>query len=405
MQYRENPKNGNNISILGYGAMRLPQKGIRIDFEEAKKQLLFAIENGVNYLDTAWPYHNGESEKFLGKVIAEAGLRQKVKSADKLPPWVVQKPGDMDAIFTKQLERLQTDFIDYYLVHALDGNSWNRMVNMGIKDFLKKIKNSGKAINIGFSFHGAKADFINIVDDYEWDFCQIQYNILDENNQAGKEGLEYAAKKGLGVIIMEPLRGGNLAKPMPKEAAKIYALAPQKRTNVEWALRWVWNHPEVLCVLSGMNNMEHIKENIRIADEALPFSLSETELDIVKRVGDAYHKAMKVPCTACQYCMPCPFGVDIPGCFEHYNNLHMFGNKLMAKGFYHLQVGGMMSGEKKLASLCKECGQCVSHCPQSINIPEELKIVKKDMEGLFTTQLMKIFGKIFSTMGRGELKN
>ncbi|MCP4648006.1 MAG: aldo/keto reductase, partial [bacterium] len=203
-------------------------------------------------------------------------------------------------------------------------------------------------------------------------FCQIQYNILDENNQAGKDGLKYAADKGLGVIVMEPLRGGNLAATMPYEAAAIYKSAAVHRTNVEWALRWIWNHPEVICVLSGMNEMNHIKENLEIADKALPDSLTKDELEIVKRVGNSYREAMKVNCTGCQYCMPCPFGVNISGCFEHFNSYHMFGRKFMTKAFYHVQLAGIVNEAKSLASLCTACGKCISHCPQDINIPEEM---------------------------------
>ncbi|MCF7911530.1 MAG: aldo/keto reductase [Candidatus Cloacimonetes bacterium] len=405
MNYRENPANGNKVSILGFGCMRLPQKGMRIDYEETRKQILYAIEQGVNYFDTAWPYHNGESEVVLGRIIKDAGIRDKVFIADKLPPWVVQKAEDIERIFQKQLERLQTDYIDYYLIHALDGKSWDRIRTFGVEEFLKKVKAAGKIKNMGFSFHGSREDFKRIVDEYDWDFCQIQYNILDEQNQAGKEGLEYASSKGLAVVVMEPLRGGNLAREMPSQAAKIYDSAPRKRSNVEWALRWVWNHPQVMCILSGMNNMEHIKENIRIAEDALPDSLTTEELDIIKRVADSYRSAMKVPCTGCQYCMPCPAGVNIPSCFEHYNNYHMFGKKIMSKAMYHAQLGGLMSVKKQLASQCISCGKCVQHCPQSIDIPGEMKKVSKELEGFFINNLMKIVGVFFKRMGRGELKS
>lgn len=399
MLYRTDPKNGNSISILGYGAMRLPGSRTKIDFEEAKKQLVYCIENGINYLDTAWPYHNGESEIFLGKVLSENGLRDKVFLADKLPPWVINNPEDMDAILAKQLSKLQTSHIDYYLVHSLDFASWERMKSLKIESFLKRIKESGLVSNVGFSFHGPREDFNRIVDDFEWGFCQIQYNILDEQNQAGKAGLEYASERGLGVIVMEPLRGGNLAAKMPEKAAEIYNSAALQRTNVEWALRWVWNHPEVLCVLSGMNNMDHIRENLKISNDALPSSLSGDELGIVRRVSDSYRKAMKVNCTGCQYCMPCPFGVNIPGCFEHYNSYEMFGNKFMTKAFYHVQLGGIVSEGKNLASLCTACGKCLSHCPQCIDIPQEMVNVKKSLEGFFTNPLMKLIGRMMKKQG------
>lgn len=305
----------------------------------------------------------------------------------------------MDVILTKQLSKLQTSHIDYYLVHSLDFTSWERMKFLKIEPFLRRIKESGLVRNVGFSFHGPRDDFNRIVDDFEWDFCQIQYNILDEQNQAGKAGLEYATSQGLGVIVMEPLRGGNLAAEMPEKAAVIYNSASFKRTNVEWALRWVWNHPGVICVLSGMNNMDHIRENVKIADEALPDSLSGNELDIIRRVSECYRKAMKVNCTGCQYCMPCPFGVNIPGCFEHYNSYEMFGKKFMTKAFYHVQLGGIVKESKNLASLCTACGKCLSHCPQKIDIPHEMVNAKKSMEGFFTNPLMKLIGRMMKKQG------
>lgn len=326
MLYRTVPKNGDELSILGFGCMRLPvREDFSIDEERATEQVRYAIDHGVNYVDTAWPYHNGESEPFLGRALA-GGYREKVKLATKLPSWLIETREDMDKYLNAQLEKLRTDHIDYYLVHALVGDLWDNVKNLGITDFLGKAKADGRIVNAGFSFHGAGEDFRRIVDSYDWDFCLIQYNFLDEKNQAGTAGLEYAAAKGLAVIVMEPLRGGNLTRTVPQVVKEIWNEAPVKRSPAEWALRWVWNHPGVTVVLSGMNDEENIRENLRIADEAYPDSLTEEELELVKRVEAKYRELLKVGCTGCQYCMPCPAGVNIPLCFEHYNNLNLADN-------------------------------------------------------------------------------
>jgi predicted aldo/keto reductase-like oxidoreductase len=278
MLYRKMPKNGDELSILGFGCMRLPVKeNGAIDEERAKKQVRYAIDHGVNYVDTAWPYHLKESEPFLGRALAN-GYRAKVKVATKLPSWLVENHEDMDRYLNAQLEKLSTDHIDYYLMHGLVGSLWDKVERLGVAAFLDKAKADRRIINAGFSFHGTREDFKRIVDEYDWDFCQIQYNFLDENNQAGTNGLEYAASKGLGVIIMEPLRGGNLARMVPPAIEQLWDQATEKRTPSEWALRWVWNHPEVTVVLSGMNEESHIEENLAIANKAylssLPLQLS-----------------------------------------------------------------------------------------------------------------------------------
>ncbi|MCP4713577.1 MAG: aldo/keto reductase, partial [Deltaproteobacteria bacterium] len=274
MLYRTMPKNGDSLSILGFGTMRLPQKGSKIDEERATAQIRMAIDCGVNYIDAAMPYHGGACEPFLGRALQD-GYRQKVKLATKLPHWDVQKREEMDLLLNLQLQNLQTVAIDYYLLHNLSLADWERLKDLGIVDFLDNAKKAGKIVNAGFSFHSGFDDFTAIIDNYDWDFCQIQYNYLDEQTQAGTKGLEYAADKGLGVIVMEPLRGGNLARKMPPAVEAIFDQAKTKRTPAEWSLRWIWNRPEVITVLSGLNEEAHIEENLRIAAEATPQSLTE----------------------------------------------------------------------------------------------------------------------------------
>ena len=381
MLYRTIPKNGDALSILGFGLMRLPlTKERQIDEERATRQVLDAIDRGVNYLDTAWPYHAGESENFLGRALA-GGYRDKVKIATKLPSWMIESREDMDTFLDTQLEKLKTDHIDYYLVHGLAGHLWDRLHSLGVSDFLDKALADGRIINAGFSFHGILDDFKRIVDAYPWIFTQIQYNYLDEENQAGTEGLEYAASKDLGVIIMEPLRGGNLGLPEPPpDIDAIWQKAAQKRTPVEWALRWIWNHPEVTVVLSGMNEEAHIQENLAIAEKALPNSLTKAELQLVEEVGSKFRELMKIPCTGCGYCMPCPSDVGIPRSFEIYNKMHMFGNDMEAKFSYALSMGGAFSGMTAFASQCTRCEECLEKCPQNIEIPDFLEMVAEEME-------------------------
>jgi uncharacterized protein len=382
MLYRKMPKNGDELSILGFGCMRLPvMENGTIDEKRAISQVRYAIDHGVNYVDTAWPYHMGESEPFLGRALA-SGYREKVKIATKLPSWMIKSREDMDLFLNAQLEKLNTDHIDYYLIHSLVGALWDKVAKLGVADFLEKAKADGRIINAGFSFHGSEEDFKRIVDAYPWTFCQIQYNFLDEKNQAGTEGLEYAASRGLGVVIMEPLRGGNLARMVPPAIKEIWDEAKEKQTPSEWALRWIWNHPEVTVVLSGMNEETHIEENLAVADKAYPNSLTEAELQLVKKVEYKYRELMKAGCTGCRYCMPCPEGVDIPACFEAYNNLHMFGNADGAKFMYAVGLSGALSGGKPgFASLCVQCGQCLKKCPQNLEIPAILESVVKDLEG------------------------
>ncbi|WP_440950527.1 aldo/keto reductase [Methanosphaerula subterraneus] len=396
MLYRKIPKNGDELSILGFGCMRLPMRADgSIDEERATKQVRSAIDHGVDYVDTAWPYHMGQSEPFVGRALAD-GYREKVKLATKLPSWLIESREDMDKLLDAQLERLRTDHIDYYLVHALVGDLWDAVEKLGVADFLDKARADGRIRNAGFSFHGAGEDFNRIVDAYDWDFCQIQYNFLDEKNQAGTAGLEYAASRGLGVIIMEPLRGGNLTKTVPSAVREIWDEAPTKRTPAEWAFRWIWNHPEVTVVLSGMNEETHIQENLTLADQGYPNSLTEAELRLVKKVEITYRELMKVGCTGCRYCMPCPSGVNIPLCFEEYNNLYLVDNPDEEKFMYAARLGGAVAlGEAEFASLCVQCGQCVERCPQQIDIPAVLESVVAELEGPEFEQRVAMARQIF----------
>jgi len=383
MLYRTMKKTGDELSILGFGCMRLPQKRGRIDEKRATRQIRFAIDQGVNYLDTAVPYHMGASETFLGRALTD-GYREKIKLATKLPPGSIKTREEMDMVLNGQLDRLKTESIDYYLLHGLNGETWNKIKQLGACEFLDKAKADGRIGYAGFSFHGDIDAFKDIVDAYDWEFCQIQYNYLDENNQAGTEGLKYASEKGLGVIIMEPLRGGNLSGKVPPAVQAIWDDAETKRSPAEWGLRWIWNHPEVTVVLSGMNREDHIEENLRIAGEAHPESLSDKELQLVGRVVGQYQSLMKVGCTGCRYCMPCPSGVDIPSCFEYYNRRHVFGDKITPKVMYLVQLGGVGVGggvTASYASLCQKCGECEENCPQHLPIPELLEDVAGEFEG------------------------
>ena len=383
MRYRTMPKNGDELSVLGFGCMRLPLlEGGDIHVDKAIEQIRYAIDSGVNYLDTAWPYHGGASESILGRALQD-GYREKVKIATKLPTWLINSREDMDSYLEKQLVKLQTDRIDYYLLHALNGLTWDKLDQLGVAEFLDTAIKDGRIINAGFSFHGTLDDFKRIVDGYPWVFCQIQYNYLDQQYQAGTEGLNYAAERNLGIIVMEPLRGGNLGLPEPPPAiGTIWDQAETRRTPVEWALRWIWNHPEVGVVLSGMNEDAHIDENLRIADQGLPGSLTQQECELVEQAAATYKELMKVDCTGCGYCLPCPEGVMIPAIFEVYNKMHLFGNKEEAKFIYAIRMCGVISGNKQgFASECVECGECLEKCPQSIPIPDILADVVEELEG------------------------
>ncbi|MDR3719158.1 MAG: aldo/keto reductase [Bryobacteraceae bacterium] len=381
MLYRKAPQTGDELSILGFGCMRLAQKDGRIDEERAARQVRYAIDHGVNYIDTAWPYHGGESEPFVGRTLA-GGYRERVKLATKLPAWMVKDRAGMDRYLDAQLRKLATSRIDYYLIHSLRGETWDHIAALGVAEFLDRAKSDGRIVNAGFSFHGLREDFKRIVDAYPWEFCQIQYNFLDEEQQAGTEGLKYAASKGLSVIVMEPLRGGSLAAaPQPPAIDALWQTAAQRRTPAEWALRWVWNHPEVTVVLSGMNDEAQVEENLRVAEAAYPGSLTAAETSLIERAGRKYREIMKVGCTGCGYCQPCPSGVDIPGAFELFNLYHTFGKTQDANSLYVARLGGVLTGQPGYASLCSHCMDCVEKCPQSLEVPDLLEQVAGQFEG------------------------
>ncbi len=389
MQYRKVKCNGDKLSVLGFGGMRFPTKNGKIDEEKAQYLLRLAIDQGVNYVDTAYPYHKGQSEVFIGEALKD-GYREKVKLATKLPHWILNSEKEFDEMLDIQLSKLQTDSIDYYLIHMITNiEAWERLKTLGIENFIKKAKENGKIKNIGFSSHTDLLDFKKVIDDYPWDFCQIQFNILDEHYQAGLDGVKYASEKGLSVIVMEPLRGGMLANNIPNEVKDLYQSFDVKQSPVSWALRWIWNHPEVTCVLSGMNQEEHIIENIKTCETALPFSMTEKELALIDQVKLIYKAKIKIPCTGCRYCMPCPFGVNIPGSFELYNHKHIYNKSRVPRFEYVFRLGGLM-GKKSWASMCKECGKCEKVCPQHIEIRKELKKVKKEFEGPFANTALVV---------------
>ena len=366
--------------------------------EEAKAigQIRYAIDQGVNYVDTAWPYHAGESEIVLGKALRE-GYRNRVKVATKLPSWMIKSRADMDRYLHAQLGKLGTDHIDYYLLHSLDGTAWDNLERLGVLEFIHQAKKDGRIVNAGFSFHGLADDFIRIVDAHPWVFCQIQYNYLDQTYQAGTKGLEHAAAKGLGVIVMEPLRGGNLGLTTPPPAVEaIWNEAKVRRTPAEWALRWIWNRPEVIVILSGMNEESHIQENLAMANTAHAQALTEEELGLVERASRTVRELMAVGCTGCGYCMPCASEVMIPTCFEEYNKMRMFGAVDEAKFRYAFRMSGeLVDGQPGYASQCARCGACLDKCPQHIEIPEVLARVAAEMEDAALSERVATARRIF----------
>lgn len=403
MLYREMGKTGDKVSILGFGCMRFPRKDGKIDEERTEKQIIQAIERGVNYFDTAFFYHGGRSESILGDIFAK-GYRDKVRIATKLPLFLIHSVKDMDNILDSQLKRLRTDYIDYYLLHAVnDFGGWERLKRIGISEFVEQAKKDGRIRNFGFSFHGDKEDFKKIIDDFPWDFCQIQYNYIDKDFQAGREGLKHAASKGLGVIVMEPLRGGSLAAEMPERIRKIWDAAEVKRTPAEWALRWLWNQPEATVVLSGMNEEAHIDENTKLAGEATADSLTKEELALYEKARKEYYALMKVGCTGCGYCMPCPAGVDIPFCFSYYNALYFFKAR-RARWQYIAFAGGLMGGKPSYASLCVECGKCEKVCPQRLPIRDKLKEVASGMEPRVIRPFLRLVRRYFTLRGKKQQK-
>lgn len=392
MNYRTD-QYGNRISVLGYGCMRFSQSGGKIDLEKTEKEILEAYRAGVNYFDTAYVYSG--SEAALGQILEKNRIRDQVNIATKLPHYLIKKPDSMEKYFSEQLRRLRTDHVDYYLMHMLtDVKTWDRLKGLGILKWIEDRKKSGAIRQIGFSYHGNSDMFCELLDAYDWDFCQIQYNYLDEHSQAGRKGLLYAASKGIPVIIMEPLRGGKLVGLLPEEAKQLFAQYPVKRSPAAWAFRWLWNQPEVTCVLSGMNSLEMVKENVKTASEAQVGEFTEADEKLLKDVIAVINAKVKVGCTGCRYCMPCPKNVDIPGTFAAYNRRYTDGKRTAVMEYFMCTA---LRKDSSAASNCIECGKCEKHCPQHIEIRRELKNARKELEGPFykigrkAVQLLKLY--------------
>ena len=368
MQYRK-MKDGTEVSILGYGCMRFPRSLGQIDRAETEKQLLYAFEQGVNYFDTAYMYTG--SEDTLGAILEKNRLREKVNIAAKIPQYLVKKPEEFDRYFDTECRRLKTDYIDFYLLHMLaDKGRFEKLKEMGIEEWIRGKKESGAIRNIGFSFHGDTDTFCSLIDAFDWDFCQIQYNYLDEHTQAGRRGLQYAAARGIPVVIMEPLRGGRLVQYMPASARKEIGEYRIKRSPAEWAFRWLWDQPEVTCVLSGMNSIPMIEENCRVASEVQTGEFTPEDHELIARIREEINRNYKIGCTGCGYCMPCPQGVDIPSTFACYNSMYA-ENRFMSRTNYLMNTAFRKSSADY--TKCVGCGKCAQHCPQHLEIPQLLK--------------------------------
>lgn len=376
MKYR-NDKYGEPISQLGYGCMRFTRKGGSIDHEKAEKEIMLAVEQGVNYYDSAYVYPG--SEETLGKILAENRCREQVKIATKLPQYLVRSEKGIEKTFQEELSRLRTDYIDYYLMHMFtDPLEWRKLQELDIEEWIRGKKETGQIRQIGFSHHGDTKSFLDILELYDWDFCQIQYNYLDEHTQAGREGLKAAAAKGIPVVIMEPLRGGKLVN-LPEKAKKLLQESGRGFTPAELGLRWLWDQPEVTCVLSGMNSTEMVEENLRIASDAEAGALTEEDFALIEEIKGIIKEKEKVGCTGCRYCMPCPVGVDIPGNFHYYNLMYL---DKKSSGRFEFARNVAMREEPGYASLCIGCGKCEQHCPQHLPIRELLKTADRDLRPL-----------------------
>ncbi|MBR6654556.1 MAG: aldo/keto reductase [Oscillospiraceae bacterium] len=385
MNYRLD-KYGNKLSVLGFGCMRFPQKLGRIDMAETEREIMTAIEGGVNYFDTAYIYPG--SEAALGEILAKNGVRERVHIATKLPHYLIKSREGMDKLFNEELRRLQTDHVDFYLMHMLaDVATWERLCELGVREWIADKKADGAIRQIGFSYHGNSDMFCKLLDAYDWDFCQVQYNYMDEHSQAGRRGVSYAHKKGIPVVIMEPLRGGKLVKRLPEEAKHIFAEYAKQYTPAQWAFRWLWNQPEVTVVLSGMNSDEMVRDNINTASTTVVGELTTEDEAMLRSVVKAINAKMKVGCTGCGYCMPCPKGVDIPGTFAAYNRRYAEG-RFWAFADYLMCTA--LRKNSTAASNCIECGKCEKHCPQHIEIRSNLKDARRELEGPLYRGLSKV---------------
>lgn len=389
MQYRT-MKDGTKVSILGYGCMRFTSSAGRINLEKAEKEVMLAIENGVNYFDTAYIYSG--SEEALGSILERNHCREKVQIATKLPYYLLKNASSVEKLFQEQLKRLRTDHIDFYLMHMLfDVEVWNRLKSIGIEEWIAEKKRTGVIRNIGFSFHGDTDTFKALIDAYDWDFCQIQYNYLDEYTQAGRSGLLYAAERNIPVIIMEPLRGGRLVEGLPDAAKKAIADYPIKRTPAQWAFHWLWDQPQVTCVLSGMNATQMVTENIASADEAGVGTFTKADHHLIDILRQKINQTLKVSCTGCGYCMPCPHGVDIPTAFRCYNQ--SASNKKFSAVLEYAQITSLKKDSSAMTQ-CTKCGACEKHCPQHIEIRKELQNAKKALQPFYIRAFLKLVGKL-----------
>lgn len=377
MQYRKDKK-GNEISVLGYGCMRFTKKGNAVDLDKAEQELMTAIRAGVNYLDTAYVYPGNETA--VGELLSRNHCREEIYLATKLPHYLIKSAEGAERMFQEQLRRLKTDHIDYYLMHMLtDIPTWEKLKGLGVAQWIEEKLASGQIRNIGFSYHGNADMFMRLVDAYDWDFCQIQYNYMDEHSQAGVKGLRYAHQKGLPVIIMEPLRGGRLVELLPESAKELFRREGECRTPAELAFKWLYDQPEVTCVLSGMNSMEMVEQNLKTASDAFVGCLTDEDAALIEQVKREIAQKVKVGCTGCGYCMPCPRGVDIPGAFRCYNAVYSEGKRSGRRDY--LQCTAFRK-ETSSASQCIDCGKCESHCPQQIEIRRELKNAAAELENL-----------------------
>ena len=377
MQYRKFGKLDWKVSALGFGAMRLPvlnRVQTDIDEPQAIQMIRYALDHGVNYIDSAYVYHGGKSEVLVGKALQD-GYRTKTKIATKIPSGMIDSYATCDRILNEQLKRLQTDKIDFYLLHGLNKGVWPKILEVKYFDWAERQIASGKIGHICFSFHDDLATFKKIIDGYDnWTMAQIQYNYMDEKYQAGTAGMKYASEKGIAVVNMEPLRGGRLSRIPPEPVQKIWDSYSIKRSPVEWAFRWCWNHPEMVTCLSGMSKMEHVLENVKIAEEAGNAKLTKEELELIKKVKEAYRSLTPVNCTSCRYCMPCSHGVDIPRIFEMYNEGVIYNFPQNSRGIYN---GGTWFKKEQQADKCEECNECLEKCPQKLEIPALLKEAHK----------------------------
>ena len=382
-------KYGNKLSILGFGCMRFPMKAGRIDLAETEREILTAVEGGVNYFDTAYIYPG--SEAALGEILERNGLRDRVYIATKLPHYLIKSREALDKLFNEELRRLRTDHVDFYLMHMLtDTAAWQRLVDMGILQWLAEKRASGAIRQIGFSYHGNTETFCRLLDAYDWDFCQIQYNYMDEHSQAGRRGLNHANGRGIPVVIMEPLRGGKLVSHLPEEARRIFESYPVRHTPAQWAFRWLWNQPEVTAVLSGMNSDEMVRDNIQTASTVQVGELGPEEEAMLRQVVAAINSKMKVGCTGCGYCMPCPKNVDIPGTFAANNRRYQEGKFW---GFMDYVICTLLRKNPTPASNCIGCGKCEKHCPQHLPIRQKLGEARKELEGPLYRTVRKVLGR------------